>query len=221
MRTCAKCKQSQPLAAFNKYFAPNGRPKGRKYICASCDFANEMRLAPVPIDGDESAVGIRLTRGEMAIIDREDAQRVLAGRWSTLTPNPGAKYAVRLIDGRYTMLHRFILGAKSGEEVDHLNGDGLDCRKCNLRITSSRINKWNQSLPRTNRSGFKGVYLRSDTGKWAARLSIHNRNVALGCFDTAEEAARRYDEALRAEAGHDGRYNFPLPGESGFRTGKP
>jgi hypothetical protein len=216
-RVCQKCHQDLPRSAYDRYFL-NGKPKGWHYICRECRAESALRLIahPNPDDPSGDTVLVKLSKGKMAVIDAIDAERVLTRRWSatqTCPPN-GPWYALSLIDGRFVYLHRYLLCIKDPTiEVDHIDGDGLNCRRSNMRLVNSQQNKWNVGLLSTNRSGYKGVYFRRDTGKWAATFSDNNRNSTLGSFNTAEEAAIAYDTHVRGIAGEHGRYNFPHEGE--------
>lgn len=156
---------------------------------------------------------IALTKGRVAIVDDEDFDALSAYRWSAATAkskNSKHTYASRRGAKSPIYMHREILGAPKGLRVDHINGDGLDNRRCNLRLCTNSQNLANQMAVR-NPTGFKGV-----TPAWAGRWRAqgHNRK-ALGTFDTVEEAARAYDDYARSAFGAFARLNFPRPGELG------
>lgn len=95
-------------------------------------------------------------------------------------------------------LHREIANVGDNYLIDHREHPPfqerlIDNRRDNLRICESLDNQRNMRLAKNNTSGFKGVVLRSDTGRWAAQLSLNLKHLTLGCYDTAEEAARAYD----------------------------
>ncbi len=91
-------------------------------------------------------------------------------------------------------MHRLIMNAKSGEEIDHINGNGLDNRNNNLRFCSRKQNLQNQ-FSRRGKSKYKGVVRRGDTGKWRARITINKKRVHLGDFNSESEAALAYNNA--------------------------
>jgi hypothetical protein len=91
--------------------------------------------------------------------------------------------------------HRFVL---SGVDcVDHVNRDGLDNRKSNLRDGSNGVNAFNQKVRSDNTTGFRGVKLRGDTGRYSACIKINGKVHHLGCFDTAEGANEAYQSFYR------------------------
>jgi AP2 domain len=155
-------------------------------------------------------VEIPLTRGLLALVDDEDAAAVLAAgkwhakvcRWTTY-----ARRTVRRSDGRRTALalHTFLTGWAL---VDHANGDGLDCRRANLRPATTAQNSLNAHRRRDNTSGFRGVWWDKTSKRWRAQLKHEGRRIDLGCHDDAVSAARAYDEAARRHAGKFARLNF-------------
>ncbi|WP_049780588.1 Cro/CI family transcriptional regulator [Nitrosococcus halophilus] len=150
---------------------------------------------------------IPLTKGRYALIDADDYERLVNYRWHV----SALGYAVTWIlkDGQKAKeyMHRMILQVPKGFVTDHINGDLLDNRKINLRICSQQENSRNQRGSRNNPSGFKGVSLKSDTGKWRARIMVDRKEINLGCFESAEEAAEAYNAAARKHFGDYARLN--------------
>jgi HNH endonuclease len=161
---------------------------------------------------DVLMVEVPLTQGKVALIDDEDAERVLAHKWMyNYNHTPAHGYAVRRGKQRENQasvrMHRFILDAPPNMHVDHINGNGLDNRKENLRLATHIQNAQNQRLPRNNTSGFKGVGRKYD--RWEARIVANRKRVYIGLFNTKEEAARAYDAAAMLLHGEFARFNFP------------
>ena len=100
------------------------------------------------------------------------------------------------IDGKRKILylHKAIMPAPEGYDIDHINRDKLDNRKVNLRICSRSENLHNQGLRRNNKSGHKGVYFRKDNKKWVAQIGINGKNKNLGSYLTFNEAVRIYEK---------------------------
>ena len=90
-------------------------------------------------------------------------------------------------------MHRVLLKAKPGEQVEHENSDGLDNRRCNLRLCTQPDNSRNQKLAAQNRSGFKGVCYSKRYRNWRVRIGIMNRDYWLGSYATKIEAAIAYN----------------------------
>lgn len=85
--------------------------------------------------------------------------------------------------------------AISGREIDHVNGDGLNNKRSNLRLASRSENLSNRGKTIKNTSGYKGVM--ASSGKWMAQIKVHRCVIRLGVFESPEDAARVYDEAAR------------------------
>lgn len=152
---------------------------------------------------------IPLTRGYVAIVDDADYDAVVAiGPW-VASVQKGARlvYAIRSSRGDGPiLLHRFLTGWPL---TDHINNDGLDNRRSNLRPATHAQNMWNQRPNRNTASGFKGVHQSNRSGRWRARLRKGDADYHLGYYDTAREAALAYDEAARRLFGEFARPNFP------------
>jgi len=94
-------------------------------------------------------------------------------------------------------LHRTVMQAKKGEYVDHISGDTLDNRKCNLRICTNAENSRNSKIPKSNKSGYKGVLWIKEKRKWVSRIMYNRKNINLGYFNTPEEAYAAYCKAAK------------------------
>lgn len=82
--------------------------------------------------------------------------------------------------------------------VDHIDGNGLNNQKANLRVCEPNQNQYNRLLQKNNTSGFKGVSFFPETGQWRARIGIGGkRRISLGLFPTKEEAYAAYCEAAK------------------------
>lgn len=131
---------------------------------------------------------ILLTRGMIALVDAEDYDRLCASRWS-YQPNGKTGYAMRGVkggDGKYRsqLMHRFILDTPTGTLVDHINGNGLDNRRANLRLCTASENCANREA--------SGVSRNNKTGRWVSQITHQARTIWLGTFDTREAASAAY-----------------------------
>lgn len=134
---------------------------------------------------------IQLTQGKVAVIDEADFKRVSAFKWSADRMGK-TWYAVRTVKrlGKKSRiyLHRFVMNATRGLVVDHVNRNGLDNRKRNLRLCTKKQNFWNQGAHKDGRSGVRGVSWRPDTGLWTARLFVNGKQLNLGCYKRLKDA---------------------------------
>jgi hypothetical protein len=154
---------------------------------------------------------IPLTQGYVAIVDADDYEHVMAaGNWyaSVDERRTYARRNMRRDDGRRTTmrLHTFLTGLHL---VDHINGDGLDNRRSNLRSATNAENSKNQRIPVNNTSGFKGVAWHKRDMRWQAYIRLDDGRRHLGTFTTAEDAAYAYDAAARELFGEFAWLNFP------------
>jgi len=143
--------------------------------------------------------------GTEFIIDVEDIPVVSKYQWHLKPPN----YIVTNSSSSSLLLHRLILGTGRKNVVDHINGNPLDNRRCNLRACTHQQNMWNMKKPITNTTGYKGVCKHKRSGKFVAGIRVNGRQTHLGCFDAAEDAAIAYDKTALSFWGEFARTNFP------------
>lgn len=143
---------------------------------------------------------IKLTQNKFALVDDGDFEILNQCKWQF----GGHRYAVRTINHSQKLyMHRFLLNAPKGIEVDHINGNELDNRRCNLRTVTRRQNQLNAKSHLNSLSGLKGVYLRKKDNKWV----VYIQTKFIGSFSAKIEAARAYDEAATKYYGEFGRLN--------------
>jgi hypothetical protein len=154
-----------------------------------------------PDDIDDNSVWIQLSKNKWTLIDRDDYDIVSSFKWHAIKCGNKSEiwYASRdsrkLKNGESSLLHRLILGITDKSiHIDHINHNGLDNRKCNLRICTCPQNTRNALKKSTpSSSTFKGVSYKMEFGLYSARIRSNNKDTFLGYFKTAEEAAHVYD----------------------------
>jgi hypothetical protein len=152
--------------------------------------------------------------GFFAIVDDDDFDRLSSHRWSLSGSykKSGIRYAATRVrvNGRSTSvsMHRMVMSCGGPYVVDHINRDGLDNRKLNLRICTQGQNLANQiGHASRRRSRYKGVAKRKN-GAWEANIVREGKQRYLGRFGSGEAAARAYDtEAVKTWGGF-ARTNF-------------
>lgn len=172
--------------------------------------STEIRALPCPRNPrpcrEQDGIGIvPLTKGLEALVDLADLPLVGAFNWSTLCNSQGHAYAQRSVTrDRVTksiLMHRLITDCPAGKVVDHINGNGLDNRRENLRICSQNDNMKNQVVHRINKLQAKGVYLPKNKRRYRATITFNGRKIRLGSYATVEEAAAAYKGAAKALGG--------------------
>ena len=134
----------------------------------------------------------------MAVVDDEDFESVSGIKWR-INKQKEVSYAL----SRSGYLHRFIMGNPSGMVVDHINHNGLDCRRSNLRVCTRSQNAMNRNGPRRNTiSGVRGVTFRK--GRFTAAINVGGISKHLGNFHSAYEASEAYQSANRKFFGEFG-----------------
>lgn len=177
-----------------KWSTLSGTASGQQAIDET---ASISRSETAPVEG----VRIPLCRRDgsicaYVIVDAADADWVNQWRWS-LTDNGYAKRYARIDGARQQVyLHRALLGFGPDDrvQVDHINRDKLDNRRCNLRPATRAENNQNSSSQRGSSSKYRGVYWSSVNQRWVAQVKVNRRSTHVGCFtneDEAGEAARQ------------------------------
>lgn len=157
-----------------------------------------VKARHITIEGDVAFVP--LTRGYTAVIDAADVHLVAGHNWHAIVAK-NAVYARRWENvgvrrRRAVILHRVILGVSDQTiEVDHIDRDGLNNRRVNLRKCSKAENGHNSRKQINNKSGFKGVYWDTRNKGWRAQITVYGERKHLGLFATAEEAHTAYSAA--------------------------
>lgn len=152
-----------------------------------------------------------LTQGQVALVGDEDYEFLSRWKWG-LKSSGKQKYAVRvecLPRRRAIGMHNAIMMPPDGYVVDHINGNGLDNRRENLRVCTAAENRRNSRRYSNNKSGYKGVSWSSEKCKYRACLYINGNRKFLGYFLLPEKAALAYDEAARFYFGEYANLNFP------------
>ncbi len=144
---------------------------------------------------------ISLTRGLVAIVDDEDFDAMIQFNWFA-EKGGNTCYAVRTykVDKKKinVRMHRVINNTPDNLLTDHINGDGLDNRRVNLRAVTHQENMINCARWKVGSSKYRGVSWHVDNKKWYAQITINYKNIYVGTFETELEAHVAY-EAKRAE----------------------
>jgi len=138
---------------------------------------------------------------EIAVVDDIDYDLVSGYVWGL---NGG--YPRATVNKKQIYMHHLIIGKIKGKYVDHINGNRYDNRRENLRFCSHGQNRMN-SVSRTGRSKYKGVYYNKEKSGWDARISAYCKRHFLGRYKEEESAAAAYNEAAKVLHGEYARLN--------------
>lgn len=156
-----------------------------------------------------------LTQGKFAVVDNEDYEYLSQWKWcynngyASRGLTAAEKRELGVTSGR-VLMHREIMGQPNGMMIDHIDGNGINNQRSNLRICSNKENAKNQRMQRNNTSGFKGVSWIKRDKKWRAVIYYNGKLRILGTFQIKEEAADAYDRAACELYGNYALPNFIL-----------
>lgn len=152
---------------------------------------------------------IPLTQGKVAIVDDEDYEWLSRWKWYYFDEGYAARNDRREKGKRKTILmHRVIMKTLKNMLVDHMNHDGLDNQKSNLRNCTHDRNLQNRLINKNNKSGYKGVCWHKCSKKWVASIRFNGKGIHIGCYPSREQSARAYDKAARELFGDFAKTNF-------------
>lgn len=149
------------------------------------------------------------------IVDIEDAQVVLNSNWTVHESEINSYIRKSGTGDERILLHRLLTNCPDDMLVDHINGNGLDNRRSNLRVVDNKDNSRNTKINIRNTSGKSGVTYRNDTGMWRAKIGKDGKVIDLGSFSNKEDAisAREYAEIQYNYHINHGRYSKAEIGE--------
>ena len=143
-------------------------------------------MKEIPLAGNKGVV----------LVDDEDYELLSKYSWYRVSGH-GTDYAVARIYG-----HRLLMDAKPGEIIDHINGNGLDDQKNNLRRCTAAQNQANRKQKRAGTtSKYRGVFWAKRDQKWVARIRANGIRYNIGSFASELEAAEAYQQELRKHFG--------------------
>ena len=146
-----------------------------------------------------------LASGQIFVIDADMVEKIRTVKFYLGSKGNGSQYYV--IDCKGRTLHDYLFEHRPGYEIDHINLDTFDNRRCNIRYCTHQQNQMNQPLQKNNTSGVSGVSYYPPRRKFRARIKICQQEIHLGYFDTFEDAVKARNIGMLCMFGQYGRYN--------------
>ena len=143
---------------------------------------------------------IPLTQGRVVLVDDADYEWLSQWKWRIME-RCQLFYAIRSTGSKHNrgfeLMHRLILGLQPNNKLqtDHIDGDGLNNQRSNLRACTRTQNRQSARKRKVGTSKYKGVCCYVRNGKWHSRIRINGKLIHLGSFESETDAARAYDEA--------------------------
>jgi hypothetical protein len=139
---------------------------------------------------------IPLTQGQVALVDDADYPIIASYKWFAARSQQGTYYAVRHPNKYKPMviMHRVIMGCSTASMIiDHIDGNGLNNQRTNLRFATARLNGLNRFRRKPTKKNLPvGVSQSHRMTRYAAYVQIKGKSVHLGCFDTSEQASHAH-----------------------------
>lgn len=149
---------------------------------------------------------IKLTQKKTCLVSPRDYKHIIKYKWHF-----NGRYAVRtILDGKKKKtlyMHRFIMGNPYAKVIDHIDGNGLNNQRNNLRICSHKENFRNQKISKHNTSGAKGVVWNNKNENWNARITVDRKRIHLGCFLNKKDAIAAYNRSAKKYYGEYAKKN--------------
>jgi len=160
---------------------------------------------------------IQLTKGFNAIVDNDEYQRCIKHKWYACFSGKKVYARTYINDGikpKWIRMHRFICHNLKTSCLDHINGNGLDNRKCNLRASTHSQNMYNSEKRKIyngkkSSSKFKGVSWFKPAKLWISQIGYKGKLHYIGYFTSEIEAAKAYDKKAKELFGEFAKLNFP------------
>ena len=157
--------------------------------------------------GDQAVRRIPITRGKFALVDADDYYRLVKFPWLA-NKSSSTFYAARTRNRKKLMMHRVIMNPPGHLFVDHIDHNGLNNCRSNLRLCTPAQNRYNL-ISKTGNSKYKGVHWKSSRKKWSTAIQLNRKIYHIGCFDNEIAAAKAYDKRAEQLHGEFACLNFP------------
>lgn len=179
-----------------------------EYLKKQNDINNKIIIPKIIIRNENNDCIIEIFKNKKrigeTIVDEENYNDLIKYKLSL------NNYISGYINGKKTLLHRYIMNYNGENYIDHINNNPLDNRKCNLRIVTPKQNSLNKKSVKNSSSQYIGVYFDNKSKKWHCSIKVDNKKIHLGGFDNEIKAAKIRDIATLKYYGEYGNLNFPI-----------
>lgn len=150
---------------------------------------------------------VKISQGKEVIVDDKDYKFVMGNKWTYAKSKWGFGYACRRRNNKTELLHRVLMG-NPDKHVDHINGNGLDNRRSNLRLATNSQNMCNTGIRKDNKYGLKGIgYKTGCLNPWRAYITHNGKHISLGMYKNPIEAAIAYNKKAKELFGEFAKLN--------------
>lgn len=155
----------------------------------------KRKLLPAVATHNYPGKRIPLSQGKFAVVDKADYEHMMQYKWSCVGKPPLVYAHTRTTKfGSVLYMHRVIMNAPKGMQVDHIDGDCLNNRRGNLRVCTQSQNSHNSRLSVRNTSGYKGVRFSKQRKKWMVFITVNGTVTNFGYFPDVRTAVKKYNE---------------------------
>ena len=151
---------------------------------------------------------IPLTQGKVAIVDKEDYPALIRYKWHAVKSSQ-TFYVRSRVNNRSMLMHRFIMNPPEEMFVDHIDHNGLNNRKSNLRICTKEQNARNRQPNKRKKGKYKGVHFDKARKKFKAYIKCQDRSLSIGYYKEEINAAKAYDKKAKQLFKEYAYLNFP------------
>ena len=212
-RTCQFCRFANPVVGLPRgilicvYPTADGKSCSATAPLGRCGNFNRADSAPLLPGRDHGTRLIPVKGGPFALVDARDYDKLVKYKWFAKY-TPTTCYAVARVNNKYIFMHRLITGAPKGMAVDHIDHNGMNNTRKNLRLCTPRQNRYNSRPRKGGTSKYKGVFWNTQRRKFCARINHNRKSYHLGFFNDEKDAAKAYDKKAKQLHGKFAYLNF-------------
>ena len=206
--TCQNCTSPEPaVAQAGTFLICKNAPRSNNKWQIVAPKATCKNFAP-SAESRQNTRLIPLTQDKIALVDPADYPALVRYKWCAAR-NGRVFYAITRINKQNIFMHRMIINPPNEMVIDHIDHNGLNNRRSNLRICTKEQNTRNRK-PNTSRNGkYKGVHFDKTRNKFKATIKCQEKSLSIGYYKKETEAAKAYDKKAKKLFKEFAYLNFP------------